>query len=101
MKPILMRKVGKTKNKMIEDFLGKLVIEKLPQIIALGPGEASKNILIELGLSSEQIDQVLEDVNHASGRIPLLKMGMEMDQFSGDFDDSPIFQAAIKIFLEK
>lgn len=85
---------------MIDKKFIKPIVQILPQIIDNGPGEVSNKLLKEIGLCDDHIQEVFDDINHASGRIPLLNMGMKMSQFGGDFDDSEIFQEAIKIFLK-
>lgn len=86
---------------MIDKEFIPIILKLLPQIIENGSGEKSEKLLKEIGLCNEHIEEVFEYINHANGRIPLLNMGMKLSQFSGDFDDSPIFKEAIKLLIKE
>ena len=86
---------------MIDKVFIPQIIKVLPKIISLGLVKKSVDLLGNIGLCEEHIQDVFDDIHHANCRIPLLKRGLKMSQFGGDFDDSPIFQEAIKILLKE
>ncbi len=75
------------------------IINVLPTIISNGPNEETITILRNIGLSNDEVDEVLDIINQGIGRAGLYKMGMKQDQFTGYLDEHPVFQKTIDLIL--
>lgn len=69
------------------------VIEALQREELDAPAMLSK--LGALGLCEEHAEQAVELVSHGFSRVRLYAIGMQPRQFSGDFEDDPLFLAAV------
>jgi hypothetical protein len=83
-------------QKLDSDQLVDFVIETHKR---LGEGKALVDAVASLGMTVEAADVVVSTVRDAYCRTILYSAGAQPQNFHGDYETDPIFQAALKRFL--
>jgi hypothetical protein len=78
----------------------KAIVESIPKLIEYGPSEPSWALLQSLGITEAEAEEVLTLINDAYARVSLYASGLKPEQCSGELDESPIFNEAVRIFLQ-